>query len=87
LREGYDINRVWRNVAWRCGGFLTRDQGKQNVADNYITREDPGFEDAAKLNFKLKDTAEVFNRTSLSPIPFDEIGLYADPYRARLEKK
>ncbi len=50
--------------------------------DNMQTQEDPGFVDAAKLNFKLKDGSVVFRTLpNFKPIPFEKIGLYNDDYR------
>lgn len=76
LTENPDVNRIWRNVAYRCGEFLTRDRGIQELVDNYITAEDPGFVDAEHLNFQLKPEAPVFDHTGFRPIPFEEIGRY-----------
>lgn len=50
--------------------------------DNLQTKEDPGFVDAAKLNFKLKYDSMVFRQLpNFKPIPFEKIGLYKDEYR------
>jgi len=44
-------------------------------ADNWFTDDDPGFVDAAKMNFKLRDDAEAYRRIpGLQPIPWEEIG-------------
>ena len=45
-------------------------------AENLIINEDPGFEDAANLNFTLGKDSEVFKKLpEFQPIPFKEIGL------------
>ena len=85
LEEGWDINNLWRNVAFRCGSFLTRDQGIQNEMNDMVTNEDPGFVDAAAGNFGLKEDAKVFDAIGFAPIPFQEIGLYDDAFRARVK--
>jgi parallel beta-helix repeat protein len=44
--------------------------------ENIITNEDPGFEDAANLNFTLAKESEIFKTLpEFLPIPFKEIGL------------
>jgi hypothetical protein len=81
LAEKPDVNMVWRNLAVGCGDFLLRDGGNEDLADNYLTSQDPGFADAKKLNFQLKPGAAVLDRFGLRPIPFDQIGLYQDELR------
>ena len=50
---------------------------------NYAT--DPGFEDMAKMNFKLKPSSQVFkDLPDFKSIPMDQIGLYKDEYRRML---
>lgn len=87
LEEGNDINWIWRNVVYRCGGFLTRDQGIQVLLGNWITREDPGFAGAADQKFALRDDAPVYSCLGFAPIPFAEIGLYEDGWRTALNDK
>jgi hypothetical protein len=49
----------------------------------YIT--DPGFEDMAHNNFRLKADAQLFkDLPNFKPIPMDKIGLYIDEYRKKL---
>jgi hypothetical protein len=85
LAENPDVNMVWRNLVVGCGDFLLRDRGNQDLADNYLTSQDPGFVDAKKLNFQLKPDAAVLDRFGLRPIPFDQIGLYSDDLRPQWE--
>ena len=82
LAEGNDINMIWRNVAYNCGDFLVRDQGIQNLIGNYATQKDPGFVDAAGGNFALNGDSQVLDEIGFQPIPFGEIGLYEDEFRA-----
>ena len=43
--------------------------------DNYFTREDPGFVDAASLNFALRDDSIVYQKLpDFQRIPFEKIG-------------
>jgi hypothetical protein len=43
--------------------------------ENYITKDDPGFVDAAHMNFQLKDGSAVYKAIpGFKKIPFDEIG-------------
>jgi hypothetical protein len=82
LAENPDVNMVWRNLVYHCGGFLTRDRGIQDLMDNYVTSEDPGFVDLEHGNFQLKPDAPVYDRIGFQPIPFEEIGPYLDELRA-----
>ena len=82
LADNPDANAIWRNVVSGCGQFLTRDRGIQDLVSNHVAKEDVGFVDAKRLNFQLKPDAAVIDRTGLRPIPFDEIGLYQDEFRA-----
>ena len=44
--------------------------------ENVITNEDPGFADAANLNFTLKENSSIFKKLpEFKSIPFSEIGL------------
>jgi hypothetical protein len=53
------------------------------VADNWVSPTDPGFVNAATGNFALKLTSPVFKKIpGFKPIPFDQIGLRVDEYRA-----
>jgi hypothetical protein len=53
-----------------------------SISDNWTTDEDPGFVDAAAMDFRLKPDSEVFRKVpGFKPIPFAEIGLYQCPDR------
>ena len=81
LYENCDANHVWRNVVLNCGAFLLRDPGRNDLMDNWLVAENPGFADPAKGDLAVKEATPLQNRLSFAPIPFDEIGLYADGYR------
>jgi hypothetical protein len=75
-------NKVVRNI--NAGGeFLSLHDGlKQDtpylmIKDNF-TEGDPGFVDAAKLNFRLKEDSPAF-KLGFKPIPMDEIGPRKEP--------
>lgn len=85
LGAGNDVNMIWRNIVYRCGDFLTRDQGIQVLIDNYVTRQDPGFINEDGRNFTLKEDSPVCDTIGFQPIPFDEIGPYEDAFRAALK--
>jgi hypothetical protein len=52
---------------------------------NRSTDTDPGFVDAGKNNFMLKEDSEVYtNIPRFQKIPFDKIGLYRDDYRKEM---
>ena len=82
LRENADRNFIWRNLAVQCGRFSVRESGKNSLMDNHALASDPGFANPALRDFRLKDDSAVYNRFPFRPIPFEEIGLYADPLRA-----
>lgn len=82
LRENADANHIWRNAAVRCGKFAVRDRGVNEFMANHVTADNPGFANAAKGDFRLKPSAAA--TIGCAPIPFEEIGLYRDEFRARL---
>jgi hypothetical protein len=82
LRDHVGVNMVWRNLAYNCGEFLSRDDGIEETAGNYITDLDPGFTDPAHLNFGIKESSPILAGINFRPIPFSEIGLYNDENRA-----
>jgi hypothetical protein len=83
LHSAPDVNHVWRNIIFRCGQPFLNDGGIQDMIANLITREDPGFVDAAGGDFRLKPDAGVVQSHGFHPIPFHEIGLYKDAWRTR----
>ena len=76
------INHVWRNLFVRCGEVATRVPYLELFQSGVFEEEDPGFVDAAKRDFRLRDEAEAFQTVAFQPIPFEEIGLYESPARA-----
>lgn len=54
------------------------------MGENPLTQEDPGFTDAAAGVFRLKFPSPLAERIGFLPIPFEEIELYRDGYRAEL---
>jgi len=61
---------------------LVGEYAQCTFQDNFISRTDPGFVDASRMDFRLRDGAEVFTRIpGFTPIPFERIGLYVDRYR------
>ena len=82
IAEDADRNFLWRNLAVDCGRFSVRDRGVNERMDNHAIYEDPGFADPAKRNFALPEDSPIYDRFGFRPVPFDEIGLYEDEYRA-----
>jgi tetratricopeptide (TPR) repeat protein len=78
LVENEGANWVWSNVAYNCGDFLTRDRGIQDLMDNTVTMQNPGFVDAAKGDFTLKPDSPLVQGNAFRAIPFGEIGPYGD---------
>ena len=50
--------------------------------DNHIFHDEAGFADVAQRDFTLSDASPIYARFGFRPIPFREIGLYQDEYRA-----
>jgi hypothetical protein len=77
LRRGNEI----------CGNVFVRTDSPQmaagdEVKDNFITQDDPGFVDAAGMNFQLKPDSIVFTKIpGFQKIPVEKIGLYQDEHR------
>ncbi|MBX7258647.1 MAG: right-handed parallel beta-helix repeat-containing protein [Candidatus Hydrogenedentes bacterium] len=81
LREGVDVNRIWRNVLVDCGRLLERDRGIQETIGNQILNEDPGFFDREDGDLRLRRDSRLPSAGAFVPIPVEEIGLYGDAYR------
>ncbi len=80
-------NKVVRNVNFDGGWLelydgLTESTQYLTIKDNF-TEGDPGFVDADKLDFRLKEDSPVF-KLGFQRIPMEKIGLYKDEYRTRL---
>jgi parallel beta-helix repeat protein len=80
-------NSAVRNVCVR-GRWLHLFPGGEKVMeihDNLVVQEDPGFVDAARMNFALKPDSRVFREIpGFQAIPFAEIGLKLDENRTSL---
>lgn len=80
-------NRVTRNVIVRSGDMRLAAEAREHgtIENNWRTDEDPGFVDAAAMNFNLREDSPVFEHIAdFEPIPFDRIGLYVDEHRRSL---
>ena len=54
---------------------LVGKYAQSDFGENYITQKDPGFVDAARMDFRLKDTSVVYTvLPGFTRIPFEEIG-------------
>ncbi len=54
---------------------LVAKYAQTEFGDNYITWDDPGFVDAKKMDFRLKENSAVYRELpGFEKIPFDEIG-------------
>jgi hypothetical protein len=77
--EEHRCNQVWRNVSVRSG-TLGSPRPEENppgndMRDNFETSEDPGFANAAGMDFTLKHDSEIFRRVpGFEVIPFGSIG-------------
>lgn len=70
-------NVVDKNIFIRVEEIIRGDKKFLEFTDNnYITNEDPGFENEKEQNFKLKESSEIFTKVpGFQAIPFDEIGI------------
>jgi hypothetical protein len=75
-------NVVHDNVSVRSGEF---GAGSNDVEGNWVTDEDPGFVNAAGMDFQLKADSVVWTKIpGFQRILFERIGLYTDEYRKAL---
>jgi len=75
------VNRAVRNVIAMCGG-VSSGNWQVPTEENWITDRDPGFINAAKGDFRLEPTSEVFSKLpGFQPIPFEKIGLIKNVLR------
>ena len=84
LEESPDVNMVWRNLAYHCGAFLTRDRGIQDLMDNRVSSQDPGLAEAEPRERLRRLAAVIGEPAGFRPIPWKEIGLYEDRLRTSL---
>lgn len=88
-------SKIDHNVAISCGapwqwtavsGGKTQKSGQPlATGTNIAYPDDPGFADAAHLDFHLKPGAQLLkDLPDFQPIPVDKIGLYIDEYRKTL---
>ena len=77
-------NHASANLIMNCKAVQT---GNWDVTDSCVTATDPGFVNAAKLDFQLRDDAVVVAKIpGFEKIPFAQIGLQRDEFRRRLVK-
>lgn len=84
-------NVIEKNVAVSCK-LLFHSSGKPDEFDWSTVRSNlelpeaaAAFEDAARLNFRLRPNSAVFQKLpDFKPIPFEQIGLVRDEFRTEL---
>ena len=77
LKDNANVNHIWRNVALRCGEWFRRSHNRIDAIDNT---------QLAEMQFKPAADCPAFRQPGFAPIPVDEIGLYTDSYRKKLQK-
>jgi hypothetical protein len=83
MLDNQGCNFLWRNIFYNCGAAVNPHAGKLDARSNSVyRRQNPGFVDAAGGNYALVPDCEPVAKLGFQPIPFGEIGLYADAYRA-----
>ena len=61
---------------------LVGEYAQCTFTDNYVAERDPGFVDAARMDFRLQEGAAVLKRIpGFVPVPFERMGVYVDQYR------
>ena len=74
-------------VKYRETSRLVGINANISFANNLAVNEDPGFVDAANMDFRLKKNSEVFKKIpDFENIPFENIGLIEDTDRAFIHK-
>jgi hypothetical protein len=77
-------NHARANLIVKCGAVKS---GNWDVTDSFVTDSDPGFVNAAKLNFQLRDDSVAFEKIpGFEKIPFEQIGLQRDEFRRHVVK-
>ena len=75
------VNEAKRNVIF-MGADVSIGNWQVDAEENWVTDSDPGFVDVANGDFRFRPDAEVFERLpGFQPIPFEEMGLFADELR------
>jgi hypothetical protein len=85
LARNLSYRSGWRDPKEVCRKVFANhvDRKYMTITDNLVTQEDPGFVDAARMDFRLRDDSTVYRCISgFQRIPFEKIGLYRDEYRA-----
>ncbi len=85
LRRNVSVRSGWRDPEAFCRKLFSThiDRPYMTIADNVVTDDDPGFVDAAAMDFRLRGDSIVFkNVPGFRPIPFERIGPYQDELRA-----
>jgi len=78
-------NHARANLIVNCRAVQT---GNWDVTDSFVTDTDPGFVNAAKLDFQLRDGSTAFAKIpGFEKIPFNQIGLQRDEFRRGLVKR
>jgi hypothetical protein len=73
-------NHAIANVIVKCPKLKT---GNWEVTDSLVSDSDPGFVDASRLDFRLRDDSAVFTKVpGFEKIPFEQIGLQRSVGRA-----
>jgi hypothetical protein len=79
LEKNAGMNKIWNNLVVNCERFMGQPEDRaveHDVQNNWVTTENPGFENAEELDFQLGTHAVVFDKIpGFQRIPFEKIGL------------
>ncbi len=85
LMRNVSVRSTWRDPEAFCRETSGKhiDRRYLRIEDNYVTDADPGFVDAAAMDFRLRDDSVVYREVpGFERIPFEKIGPYRDELRA-----
>ncbi len=79
LEKDAGVNKIWNNLVVNCERFMGQPADRavdHDVQSNWITTENPGFENGEEQVFQLHTNAKVYDKIpDFQCIPFEKIGL------------
>jgi hypothetical protein len=82
MMEDPGINRVWRNIFYRCGDAATRARYLDLFENGVFDDKSALLVNEQEGDYRFRSDATVLHRVGFKPIPLSEIGLYESPTRA-----
>lgn len=76
------INRIWRNIFYRCGDVATRPRYLELFENGVFDDKSALVVNEEEGDYRFRSNANVLHTVGFKPIPLGEIGLYESPTRA-----